>query len=250
MWCSHETRRPRESHVVLHQALIAAPVSELREIVVKIDAKYHYSFTQVNSKISFLERKCVELQRELSTYTKSDTQQHREEVHERSTESNVIKQNNSSQCWSTGFKSMAEAMKKNNWRLYLTTMAEAATQYPEPVCPVIVRISGYQQSTQEELCSPEFWYTSKTGDKYTLQLVCHSTTVGMALSLRDISHQSSFSLLVTMLNQLENQSHIAKEVDFECQVFISCMELRKPGMSFKYIRNSTIFFEVAELHKQ
>jgi len=242
-----------ESHVVLHQALIVGTVLELREIVVKIDAKCQYSFTQVNSKISFLERKCVELQRELSTYAKSDTQQHREKVHERSAKPKVITQNSSCQCWSTGFKLMAEAMKKNNWRLYLTTMAEAATQYPQPVCPVIVRISGYQQSTQEELCSPEFWYTSETGDKYTLQLVCHSTTVGMTLSLRDISHQSSsstFNLLVTMLNQLENQSHIAKEVDFECQVFISCMELRKPDMSFKYIRNSTIFFELAELHKQ
>jgi len=238
-----------ESHVVLHQALIVGAVTELREIVAEIDAKCKYSFTQVNSKISFLERKYVELQRELSTYAKSDTQKYRDEVHERSSKAKEIKQNDSSQSWITGFKSMAKAMKKNNWRLYLTTMAEVATQYPEPVCPVVMRITGYQQSAQEELCSPEFWYTSETGDEYTLQLVCHSTTYGMTLSLRNVNHHSSsspaFSLLVTMLNQLENHSHIVQEIDF-----ISCMELRKPDMSLNFIRNSTIFLEVSELQKQ
>jgi len=238
-----------ESHVVLHQALIASAVTELHETVNKIDTKCEYSFTQVHSKISSLERKYVELQDELSVLTKGQHKVRSEAIPKK------IEHDSCShcQCWVTGYKAMAAAMKKNNWRLYLTTMAETVTQYPEPVCPVVLRIIGYQQSVQEELCSPQFRYTNDKGDKYTLQLICRNTDNGMTLLLRDTSHQSSspaFSLPVAMLNQLEDKSHIIKEIDFESRLIISCMELKKPDMSFSYIRNSTVFFEVTKPDEQ
>ena len=63
---------------------------------------------------------------------------------------------------------MAQKMKKANWTLYLKTMAETATQFPDPMLPVILCVNGYEQAKRERntLITSSFYINAARG-KYT-----------------------------------------------------------------------------------
>ena len=130
-------------------------------------------------------------------------------------------------CWVRGYKLMAETMKKHNWKLYLKTMAETATQFPDPISPVIIKVEGYERAKALRMTlvtSP--FYTSGSG-RYKLQLIIRFNdyvTIDPATA-RPISFMSVHtcllkgeyddslswpfmgSITVSLLNQIENNQH-------------------------------------------
>jgi len=143
-----------------------------------------------------------------------------------------MKQYENIDCWVRGYKLMAETMKKHNWRLYLKTMAETATQFPDPVAPVIIKVEGYERAKalRMTLVTAPF-YTSGSG-KYKLQLIVqvngyvaiNSATaapitfmsVHTCLLKGECDDLLSWpfigNITVSLLNQIENNQHHQRAV--------------------------------------
>ncbi|XP_065887524.1 TNF receptor-associated factor 5-like [Dysidea avara] len=179
--------------------------------------------------------------------------------------------------WMYGYKLMAKSMETSNWRLYLTTMAETATQLPEPVSPVILKLEGYKKVKENNtalLTSP--FFTTGVG-KYKFQLNVaivsdpgHSRYMCVYAALLKGEYDSLLSwpfvgsIYVTLLNQVENDHHhkmaiwlpnssTGKEVAGRVpsnynnnqlwgqRQFISVRELEKTK---QYIINDSLYFKV------
>jgi len=122
--------------------------------------------------------------------------------------------------WIHGYKLMAKSMEKSNWRLYLKTMAETATQLPEPVSPVILKLEGYKKAKADNiaLCTSPFFTTG--AGKYKFQLTVATVSISRYLSYMCVyaallkgeydsllSWPFVGSIYVTLLNQAENNHH-------------------------------------------
>ena len=132
--------------------------------------------------------------------------------------------------WIYGYKLMADEMKKRNWKLYLKTMSEASTQFPDSTSPVIVHVSGYKNAKRNRttLVTSSF-YTAGIG-KYKFELhVCVTGYViagfdgtkaymSMRASLLEGEYDDVLtwpfvgSISVTLLNQVENADHFTKQI--------------------------------------
>ena len=143
-----------------------------------------------------------------------------------------MKQYEDVDCWVRGYRLMAETMKKHNWRLYLKTMAETATQFPDPVSPVIIKVEGYERAKalRMTLVTAPF-YTSGSG-KYKLQLIVHvngyvaidsaTATPVTFMSVHTCLLKGEYddllswpfigNIMVSLLNQIENNQHHQRAV--------------------------------------
>jgi len=123
--------------------------------------------------------------------------------------------------WIDGYKLMAVRMKEVNWELYLKTMAEIATQFPEPISPVILHVNGYEQAKRQAytLTTSSFYLTTIRG-KYKFILVINFTPDSMVVSASltrgkyddYIIWPFTGTIVVTLLNQLEDKNHYSKEI--------------------------------------
>ena len=177
--------------------------------------------------------------------------------------------------WINGYKMMAEKMKEVNWELYLRTMAEMATQFPDPICPVILHVNGYEQAKRQRntLVTSSFYVKTNQGE-YKFVLVINFTADSMVVSasLTRGKHDNSLdwpfkgTIFVTLLNLTENKNHHTKEIwsaydspgfkyagrPSECvrnpswsrQDFISFKELESSVMSRCFVMNDLLYFEV------
>ena len=177
--------------------------------------------------------------------------------------------------WIDGYKLMAERMKEVNWELYLKTMAETATQFPNPVCPVILHVSGYEQAKRLRniLVTSSFYIKTAQGE-YKFVLVINFTSDSMVVSASltrgkyDNSLEWPFrgTIYVTLLNLMENKNHHSKEIwsatdspgfkyagrpsdhvrnpSWSKQDFISLKELESSSTPRCLIMNDFLYFEV------
>ena len=177
--------------------------------------------------------------------------------------------------WIDGYKLMAERMKKVNWELYLRTMAETATQFPDPICPVILNVNGYEQGKRKRdtLVSSSF-YIKTTKGEYKFVLVINFTPDSMVVSasLTRGKHDNSLdwpftgTIFVTLLNLMEDKNHYSKEIwsaadnpgfkyagrpldhmrnpSWSRQDFISLKELESSITPRCFIMNDLLYFEV------
>ena len=123
--------------------------------------------------------------------------------------------------WIDGYRLMAERMKEVNWELYLRTMAETATQFPDPVCPVILHVNGYEEARRQRntLVTSSFYVKTAQGE-YNFVLVINFTSDSMVVSASLIrgKHDSSLvwpftgTICVTLLNLVEDKNHYSKEI--------------------------------------
>jgi len=122
--------------------------------------------------------------------------------------------------WMYGYKLTAKSMEKSNWNLYLKMMAETATQLPEPISPVILKLEGYKKAKTDNiaLCTSPFFTTG--AGKYKFKLTVGTVSVSRYSSylcvyaslLRGeyddlLSWPFVGSIYVTLLNQTENDHH-------------------------------------------
>ena len=135
------------------------------------------------------------------------------------------------QSWIYGYKLVAERMKEKNWKLYLKTMSETATQFPDSTSPVIVQVGGYEKAKQDRITlvtSP--FYTTGAG-KYKFELhICiaayivpgHENSSNTYMSVHASLLKGEYddllmwpfkgSISVTLLNQIENSDHFTKQI--------------------------------------
>ena len=133
--------------------------------------------------------------------------------------------------WIHGYKLTADRMKKKNWKLYLKTMSETATQFPDSTSPIIVQVCGYEKAKMDGtvlVTSP--FYTAGAG-KYKFELhICitayivpgyvdsANTYMSVHASLLEGEHDDLLmwpfigSISVTLLNQIENNNHFTKQI--------------------------------------
>ena len=133
----------------------------------------------------------------------------------------ISRQNLRAEYWIDGYKLMAEKMKKANWALYLKTMAETATQFPDPTSPVILQLNGYEEAKRKRnsLITSSFYISVPRG-KYKFVLVVSFSRDNMVVSAsivrgkRDSSLSWPFNgtIIVTLLNQLEDKNHYNREI--------------------------------------
>ncbi|XP_065888288.1 TNF receptor-associated factor 5-like [Dysidea avara] len=127
-------------------------------------------------------------------------------------------QNRNNDYWIHDYRLIAETMKKHNWTLYLKTMAETSTQFPEPVSPVIMKVEGYVKANNSTLFTSHF-FTSGSG-KYKFQLAISVSYDKTAVPYMSVyarllkgEYDSSLSwpfvgsIYVTLLNQADNTDH-------------------------------------------
>ena len=177
--------------------------------------------------------------------------------------------------WINGYKLMAEKMKEANWELYLRTMAETATQFPDPVCPVILHVNGFKEAKEQRstLLSSSF-YIKTTKGEYKFILVVTFTTVNMVVSASLTRGKDDNSLpwpftgtiVVTLLNPLEDKNHYSKEIwstsdnpgskyagkpsnqfrnsSWSREDFISLKELEGSSTPRCFIMNDSLYLEV------
>lgn len=177
--------------------------------------------------------------------------------------------------WVNGYKMMAEKMKEVNWELYLRTMAETATQFPDPICPVILHVNGYEQAKRQRntLVTSSFYIKTDKGE-YKFVLVINFTADNMVVSASltrgkyDNSLDWPFkgTVFVTLLNLMENKNHYAKEIwsandnpgfkyagrpldrvrnpSWSRQDFISFKELESSVTPKSFVMNDLLYFEV------
>ena len=177
--------------------------------------------------------------------------------------------------WIDGYRLMAERMKEANWELYLRTMAETATQFPDPICPVILHVSGYEGAKRHRntLLTSSFYLTTAKG-QYKFLLVINFTTDSMVVSasLTKGKHDNSLpwpftgTIVVTLLNPLEDKKHYNKEIwstsdnpgfkytgrpsdqhrnpSWSRDDFISFKELDGSSTSRCFVMNDSLYFEV------
>ena len=132
--------------------------------------------------------------------------------------------------WINGYKMMAEGVMKTNWREYLYSLAVVSTNIPEPICPVILKWTGYEATkckAKEGKClfyHMRSFYTHSGGYRMLLQVYPNGTGTG------ENTHISLYcylvpgknddyltwpfigSVVVTLLNQLDDSEHFSKEL--------------------------------------
>ena len=177
--------------------------------------------------------------------------------------------------WIDGYQLMAERMKEANWELYLRTMAETATQFPDPICPVILHVSGYEEAKRyrNTLLTPSFYIKTAKG-QYKFLLVINFTADNMVVSasLTRGKYDNSLpwpftgTIVVTLLNPAEDKNHCNKEIwstsdspgfkyagrpsdqlrnpSWSRDDFISFKELDGSSTSRCFVMNNSLYFEV------
>ena len=177
--------------------------------------------------------------------------------------------------WINGYKMMAEKMKEVNWELYLRTMAETATQFPDPICPVILHVNGYEQAKRQRntLVTSSFYVKTDKGEyKFVLVINFTADSMVVSVSLTRGKHDNSLdwpfkgTIFVTLLNLMENKNHYAKEIwsatdnpgfkyagrpldrmrnpSWSRQEFISFKELESSVTPRCFVMNDLLYFEV------
>ena len=180
----------------------------------------------------------------------------------------TVSQQQSVDHWIKGYKLIANEMKRRNWRLYLVTMAEAATQFPTPVLPVIVRVSGYKDAKLEgkSLDTSEVYFGTDCLSRLYLS-VSFNVNGFMSVAVKQCYGYTGLpqNLIVTLLNQAQNTDHYTKDVwsasdgsfldyagkfltnNFYTRSYgklsISHDELERPR--HHYVVNDTLYFEVS-----
>ena len=123
--------------------------------------------------------------------------------------------------WIGGYKLKAQKMKKANWTLDLKTMAEIATQFPDPVSTVILHVNSCEQAKRERnVLTTSLFYINATRGKYKFVLIIgfDSNNVIISVSIMKGKHDKFLSwpftgsIVVTLLNQTPNKNHYSKEI--------------------------------------
>ena len=125
--------------------------------------------------------------------------------------------------WINCYKQIADKMKRLNWKLYLRTMAETATRFPDPVSPVIIKSTGYKQGSEEpgyscRLQTSSFYSAGQDKYKFTLAIKfsINSLSILASVTRGDYDDRLTWpfvgSITVTLLNQLENTGHYSREI--------------------------------------
>ena len=132
--------------------------------------------------------------------------------------------------WINGYKLMAQGVMKTHWREYLFSLAVVSTNIPEPVCPVILKWSGYEaimrnaKEGRNEFYYMRPFYTYVGGYRMQLRVHPNGTNNGknthMSVHCHLMPGRNDDSLIwpfkgticVSILNQVEDTEHIFKEV--------------------------------------
>ena len=135
--------------------------------------------------------------------------------------SSVSRQHYRIEYWFDGYKLMAQKMKQANWTLYLKTMGETVTQFPDPVSPVILHVNGYGQAKRDRktLMTSSFYINASRG-KYKFVLIIDLNRDNLIISAsimkgkydNSITWPFSGTIVVTLLNHMEDKNHYSKEI--------------------------------------
>lgn len=250
------------------------------------------SLTALQSKCSVLESRFDKLQDQFTTCKKdiiatkvcvdSELRDLKTKVTKFQTNTTVSSdQHQNVEFWICGYKLMANKMKEKNWKLYLKTMSEASTQFPDALSPVIIHVSGYDKAKIDRtilVTSP--FYTAGAG-RYKFELhICIAPCIGTGNSYMSICAsllKGEYDDLltwpfvgrisVTLLNQIENNDHFTKHIwlshdppglEYAGRVaggqyrncswgqnyFISHWELENVTALKQYVVNDCIYFRV------
>ena len=135
--------------------------------------------------------------------------------------------------WINCYKKVADKMKRLNWKLYLTTMAETATRFPDAISPVIIKFTGYRKQIKLgnsiRLQTSPFYSTGAGKYKFMLiiQFNMNSISILARITRGDYDDHVTWpfvgSITVTLLNQLENKDHYSRQI---------WSSYNKPGLAY------------------
>ena len=132
--------------------------------------------------------------------------------------------------WINGYKLMAEGVRKTNWREYLNSLAVVSTNIPETVCPVIIKWTEYAElKSKAKEGGHSFYYTRSFythlgGYKMRLQVYPNGMDSGKNTHMSvycqlmpgknndQLTWPFKGTVVVSLLNQIEDKEHINKEV--------------------------------------
>ena len=184
--------------------------------------------------------------------------------------------------WINGYKMMAEEVMKTNWREYLCSLAVVSTNIPEPICPVILKWTGYEalksKTKEGEYCYMRPFYTHSGGYKMQLRIYPNglagegSTHISLYCHLVSGKNDDNLtwpfkgSVVVTLLNQLNDSEHFNKELWSTSHIvpneaakkpdgvrndlgwgssqFISTSEAEDSTGTKQYLANDTLVFKI------
>ena len=180
--------------------------------------------------------------------------------------------------WIKGYKLIANEMKRSHWKFYLRTMAEAATQFPTPTLPIIIRVSGYKDAKLKGkiVDTSEFCVGTDNVSSRLCLSVSFEVSGCMTVGVKWYGFMGSpikGNLVVTLLNQVRNNSHYMKEIwsasdgsflDYAgkyltnnlntgsyAKLSIGYLELEKVDLPrYQYVMNDTLFFEVSSSNSE
>ncbi|XP_065887779.1 TNF receptor-associated factor 4-like [Dysidea avara] len=185
--------------------------------------------------------------------------------------------------WINGYRIMAEEVKRNNWRLYLSSLAVVSTSIPVPLSPVVLEITNYNSIATKTRGLQYFsvpFYTHSGGYKMQLGIYPNGTTARnsthLSLSIYIMKGENderldwpfAGSVKIFVLNQSIDAEHFQKtcctanpsipgsslakpstdkirnDSGWELSTFISRTEIKMCTAHKQYIMNNTIFLRV------
>jgi len=183
--------------------------------------------------------------------------------------------------WINGYKIMAEEIRRNNWRLYLSSLAVVSTGIPVPLSPAVIEITNYNSTVAKtrELYFSKPFYTHSGGYKMQLSVYPNGTTrnsTHLSLSIYIMKGENddhlewpfAGSVKIVVLNQTKDAEHYQKTCfttnpsipesslakpsadklrnnsGWGLSTFISHAEINKCTAHKQYIMNNTVFLKV------
>ena len=157
--------------------------------------------------------------------------------------------------WINSYKKVADKMKRLNWKLYLTTMAETATRFPDAISPVIIKFTGYRSRVGNSirLQTSPFYSVGAGKYKFTLivQLYVDYISILACITRGEYDDHLTWpfvgSITVTLLNQLENKDHYSREIwsshdnpSLRCTRRVPLNCTYNPGFGMEYISHEEL----------
>ena len=177
--------------------------------------------TSLESRFCPLETEVSELQTHLDTNDSEMKQLLQGHSEVEPSEIQLLQHHNVDQ-WINSYKKVADKMKRLNWKLYLTTMAETATRFPDAISPVIIKFTGYRRRVKLResirLSTSQFYSVGAGKYKFTLIVKFNMDSISILARVTRGEYDDHLtwpfvgSITVTLLNQLENKDHYSREI--------------------------------------
>jgi len=184
---------------------------------------------------------------------------------------------------------MAEEVTDDSWKEYFLSLRTVSTNVPNPICPVIIKWSDYNEIKQIAKDSDASFkkhyytwpfYTHSGGYKIQVRIYPHgnsktSSHVSLFFYIMrgenndDLRWPFDGTLMITLLNQLENSDHLTRSIEFldsekyrefikkpdpgktrndsgwGFSEFISLSEVESSTAYKQYLMNDTLYFMIS-----